>query len=188
MNVVLLDRIEPQRWRNGGGFTRELFAAPAGAGWRLRVSVADVTEDGPFSGFPGVQRWFAVVHGDGVLLRFADRSASLDAASRPLAFDGAAAPYCELAGGATQDLNLMHRGGSGLMQRAEPGVDWHARAPWRALFCAGPAKLQIDGLDAGALPAAGLLSSDHAAGQRWCLESAVAPAFWLAFDPRGEAA
>lgn len=185
MNVVLLDRTRPQRWRNGGGFTRELFAAPAGEGWRLRVSVADVTEDGPFSAFPGVRRWFAVVRGDGVLLRFADRSETLDAASEPLAFDGAAAPYCELTGGATQDLNLMHRGGSGFMQRAEPGVDWHARAPWRALFCAGACKLQIDGLDAATLPAAGLLSSDHAADQRWCLAGADAPAYWLAFDSRG---
>ena len=51
------------RWRNGGGRTRELLAWPDAADWKVRVSVADVESDGPFSAFPGVQRWFAVLEG-----------------------------------------------------------------------------------------------------------------------------
>jgi environmental stress-induced protein Ves len=35
----------------------------------LRISVAEITRDGPFSAFAGVQRWFAVLEGAGVMLR-----------------------------------------------------------------------------------------------------------------------
>ena len=59
----------PQPWRNGGGVTRELLAWPDGGDWRVRVSVADIDADGPFSAFPGVERWFAVLEGAGVALR-----------------------------------------------------------------------------------------------------------------------
>ena len=58
----------PQAWRNGGGSTRELLAWPAGADWRVRVSVAEIGADGPFSAFDGVERWFAVLSGAGVVL------------------------------------------------------------------------------------------------------------------------
>ena len=66
---VRLADCPPQPWRNGGGVTRELLAWPQAADWRLRVSVADIERDGPFSPFPGVDRWFAVIEGDGVELR-----------------------------------------------------------------------------------------------------------------------
>ena len=52
--------VMPQAWRNGGGQTRELLAWPHGADWSVRISLADIEADGPFSPFPGVQRWFAV--------------------------------------------------------------------------------------------------------------------------------
>ena len=42
-------------------------AAPArrrrGDDWTLRISVADIDADGPFSPFPGITRWFAVLDG-----------------------------------------------------------------------------------------------------------------------------
>jgi environmental stress-induced protein Ves len=40
-------------WRNGGGRTRELLAWPSAEDWQLRVSVAEIEADGPFSAFPG---------------------------------------------------------------------------------------------------------------------------------------
>ena len=56
-------------WKNGGGTTRELLSWPPGvADWHWRISVAQVETEGPFSRFDGVQRWFAVLDGEGVEL------------------------------------------------------------------------------------------------------------------------
>ena len=76
----------PQPWRNGGGVTRELLCLPAGSGndWTLRISVADIDADGPFSPFPGVTRWFAVLDGAGVRLRFDDRTLAVRCDDAPL--------------------------------------------------------------------------------------------------------
>ena len=68
MNLLRCDAVEPQSWKNGGGLTRELLAWPARDGWALRISVADIRADGPFSAFAGVDRWFAVLEGNGVRL------------------------------------------------------------------------------------------------------------------------
>ncbi|HWI83828.1 MAG TPA: HutD family protein [Ramlibacter sp.] len=97
-------------WRNGGGVTRELAAWPAGAAdWTWRISVAEVAASGPFSCFPGVQRWFAVLSGSGVRLRLPQAEHRLTAASAPFEFDGAVPVDCALLDGPTQDLNLMVR-------------------------------------------------------------------------------
>jgi hypothetical protein len=101
----------PQPWRNGGGVTRELLCLPAGSGhdWTLRISVADIEADGPFSAFPGITRWFAAVAGAGVRLGFRDAEIDVLPGDAPLCFDGAEAPGCTLLAGATRDLNVMVR-------------------------------------------------------------------------------
>lgn len=132
----------PQPWKNGGGVTRELFTDRPGDAWRMRISLADITRDGPFSAFPGVQRWFTVVQGAGVRLGFADGERRMTPSSPPLGFDGAAAPDCWLIDGETRDLNLMLRGGArGGMALAASGRPWAAAAGWRGLFTAAPARL-----------------------------------------------
>ena len=110
--LVEADRIPPQPWRNGGGATRELFVWPPQGDWRLRISLADIERDGPFSAFPGVQRHFAVVEGAGVVLTLAGRTHTVTAGGDPIAFDGALAPGCRLVDGPTRDLNLMLQGGA----------------------------------------------------------------------------
>nr|WP_281375226.1 HutD family protein [Aquabacterium terrae] len=180
-----VDRVAPQPWRNGRGATRELLAWPDAADWQLRISVADITQDGPFSSFPDIERWFAVLEGDGVVLQFADRRVALDVHSAPLPFDGAAAPQCSLQGGATRDLNLMLRrsAGKGLMQRVQSDEEWFSIAAMRAVFTTGGARLQIDDADAAVLPPWTLAWSPQASRQRWRLRSDAAPhAFWLALD------
>ena len=89
--LVRADSVAPQAWRNGGGQTRELLAWPAGGDWKLRISRADIDADGPFSAFPQVQRWFTVLRGAGVVLKFADFERTLKIGDAPLHFDGAAA-------------------------------------------------------------------------------------------------
>lgn len=114
---VAQDDVMPQAWRNGGGQTRELLAWPHGADWSVRISLADIEADGPFSPFPGVQRWFAVVQGGGVQLQFADTSRFIGLSDEPFCFDGALAPACVMLQGPTRDLNLMLRGVAGHMRR-----------------------------------------------------------------------
>ena len=96
-------------WRNGGGVTRELAVWPPEGEWQWRMSVADVTADGPFSHFEGVQRWFAVLQGAGVTLDISGVRHGLTTDSAPLQFDGAADTQCTLLAGPTQDFNLMVR-------------------------------------------------------------------------------
>jgi environmental stress-induced protein Ves len=188
LEILHCDRIAPQPWKNGGGQTRELFVWPPGGPWSLRVSVADIRAAGPFSTFPGTERWFTVLEGDGVVLSFRQRRVLLDSDSAPLQFDGSDAPDCELSGCPSRDLNLMvrHDAGHGLMQRATAGAEWLSHAPLRALFTTRPALLQINDTDAARLPAWSLAVSPHGAHQRWRIDGdAPLRAWWLAFEPKG---
>lgn len=155
MKLLLADAVVPQAWRNGGGQTRELFAWPPGPDWQLRISLADIEQDGPFSAFPGVERWFAVLEGGGVALLFAEGERVVSAGEPPLHFDGGAAPGCRLLAGPTRDLNLMLRGVEGRLQM-------DAQAPagpgWRALFCSAPARLHLPDGSQRELPAFSLLT------------------------------
>ncbi|ROZ72451.1 HutD family protein [Ramlibacter sp. WS9] len=114
---IALQDVRPAPWRNGGGTTRELVAFPVRDPWHWRLSVADIAQDGPFSAFEGVQRWFAVLQGAGVQLSIDAADHTLTTESLPLAFDGAASTMCQMIAGPTQDFNLMVRLGRGLMER-----------------------------------------------------------------------
>lgn len=127
-NQVRLDSVAPTPWHNGGGVTRELLAWPQAADWRVRISVAEITQDGPFSPFDGVQRWFAVLAGAGVRLQIGDMTHALTATSPPFGFDGALAPQCELVAGPTLDFNLMLKGCAGRMERVHGTLDHGGRA------------------------------------------------------------
>lgn len=118
MSVQVLraaDRIATP-WKNGGGVTRELAVSPAGAdmaAFDWRVSVADVTQGGPFSAFPGIDRVLTVIDGAGLSLSIDGRAAVLlDAASPPLPFPGEARCEASLRLGAIRDLNVMVRRGA----------------------------------------------------------------------------
>lgn len=128
----------PQPWRNGGGSTRELLAWPSAAHWRLRLSVADIDTDGPFSVFDGVQRWFVVLQGAGVALSIAGRAHAQRLADAPLCFDGAARTDCRLLDGPTRDLNLMLRQAAGGLLPAWPGQPWRPPGPVCGLFTRVP--------------------------------------------------
>ena len=121
-HTVRLASMAPQGWKNGGGLTRELLTWPTGADWHVRLSVADITADGPFSAFEGVQRWFAVLEGDGVCLTVDGVTTELRAVSPAFDFAGAAQTSCALRGGSTQDFNLMLRGATGRLQRVQGQV------------------------------------------------------------------
>jgi environmental stress-induced protein Ves len=136
MRVIRADDVAAAPWKNGGGVTRELIASPAGSDWRVRLSVAEIERDGPFSAYPGVQRWFVVLKGAGVELDVAGVTHHITRDSHPLCFDGAAAPACRLIDGPTRDLNLMLRGATGRIVIADDGLAWTPDAATCGLFTA----------------------------------------------------
>ena len=109
--VVRVADVAAVPWRNGGGVTRELLAWPDARDWVLRVSVADIGSSGPFSAYPGVDRWFAVLAGGAVRLDTVGMdSRELTASHAALhGFSGDVATMCTALGAATRDFNLMAR-------------------------------------------------------------------------------
>ena len=183
--LLCADDVPPQPWRNGGGRTRELLAWPSAADWALRISLADIDADGPFSSFAGVQRWFTVIDGAGVALTFADAEQRLGPRDAPLCFDGALAPMCRLLDGPTRDLNLMTRAGAGLMQTVRAGEAWADAAPQRGVFCAAPGLWRCGDGRQQPLPARSLLWLSDATALAFSFVDSSGPAWWLAFDPQG---
>ncbi|HEY8049917.1 MAG TPA: HutD family protein [Ramlibacter sp.] len=116
---VRLDEVFATPWKNGGGVARELLFWPHRDDWSVRVSVADIERDGPFSSYPGVARWFAVLSGGGVKLRVDGHGHSLHTDSEPFRFDGGAKVECDLLAGPTQDFNLMLLGREGRVERVK---------------------------------------------------------------------
>ena len=114
------DRVA-QKWKNGGGVTREVAVSPDGAGFDRfdwRVSIAEVAAAGPFSRFAGIDRTLAVLGGR-MRLTFPEHVLELDAECAPLAFPGEASCDGTPLGGTVTDLNLMTRRGKvrGRMER-----------------------------------------------------------------------
>ncbi|MET0210276.1 MAG: HutD family protein [Burkholderiaceae bacterium] len=128
---ICADEVQPTPWRNGGGSTRELLAWPHVADWRVRISVADIDQDGPFSAFPGVDRWFGVLSGGGVALQ----GKTLKTSTGLIRFAGEDVPSCTLLDGPTKDFNAMHRRGAGVfnVQAAERPLIPHG-VGWLGLF------------------------------------------------------
>ncbi|MGA3158091.1 MAG: HutD family protein [Steroidobacteraceae bacterium] len=133
--LIYAPDLTPQPWRNGGGQTRELMLWPSDPeAWRVRVSLARIDRSGPFSAFPGVERWFTVIEGAGVILSIDSQVLKLDGSSAPFFFDGGNPPNCSLIDGPTDDLNLMCRGGRGSLEAMHVGRDWDSPALHRGLF------------------------------------------------------
>jgi uncharacterized protein len=96
-------------WKNGGGTTTEICKEISRSGeilWRL--SIADVASDGPFSEFPGIDRWIMVISGKGMELAIAGLGTErLDRPFEPLFFPGDAKTECRLIDGPIRDFNFM---------------------------------------------------------------------------------
>jgi environmental stress-induced protein Ves len=100
------------RWKNDGGWTTEIARDPAddAAGFRWRISIAEIERDGPFSPFPGVERKLMLLSGDGIELDI-DGAPTLRLVERlrHVQFAGEARVDCRLVAGPTRDFNVMGR-------------------------------------------------------------------------------
>jgi len=103
-------------WKNGGGETTELFLDPEGLeDFNIRISVAQVNQNGPFSQFENIDRCLLILTGDGVSLEFNDRVVRLDKNSDPLWFKGEENIFSKLMGGNVTDFNVMMKRGYGIV-------------------------------------------------------------------------
>lgn len=74
MDIVALPSSEYrlERWRNGAGWTREIWREPPSGDFDLRFSIAEIADDAPFSSFPGCDRELVLLSGHGMRLAFED--------------------------------------------------------------------------------------------------------------------
>lgn len=105
-----------QPWKNGGGKTRQIALWPPGASaddftWRL--SAADVTGNGPFSAWPGIDRTLLLSSGGPLVLTHPANKTPicLSIDTPPFRFDGETTYEATLQGGPVRDFNLMLRRG-----------------------------------------------------------------------------
>ena len=161
--------------------------------WKLRISRADIEANGPFSAFAGVQRWFVVISGNGVVLHMPTPDGhGLDhhllPGHAPLHFDGGLAPGCSLLDGATQDLNLMASGGTACMQAVDADKPWTADFAMRGIYTANSG-VWSDGLQSIALAANSLLWIENASAlpnpEFRFIANDMQPtrAWWLGYTP-----
>ena len=182
-----VDDAAAQPWRNGGGQTRELIAWPSAQQWAVRISVADVAADGPFSRFEGTQRWFAVLEGKGVELTIDGTARQVRRGDAPLCFSGEATTHCRVLAGATRDLNLMLRNARGGMLRVDDAAPWRPEAAQCGLFAAVDGRCVAAGRSFD-VPAASLLWFEQAPDALLFFAASAGadiPGWWLAATPRG---
>ncbi len=166
MSVRIVAAGEARRmpWKNGRGTTLELATdAPESdpAAWTWRLSIADVPERGPFSRFPGIDRWIACLAGEGLRLH---RGRSVDEVPKhgvALAFAGEEKVDGEPRGRGVRDVNLLLRRGawSGRL-RVERGAGGLARGATVVIhaFTAGLA-IEFDGMSYPLPPGATLVGT-----------------------------
>lgn len=112
IEIIRLQALQPQRWFNGGGWTREIALGGDPLEWDWRLSVADVESDGPFSRLEGVEREIYLLEGAGMQFAFDDgEQLALTPESPALRFDGGRGLDSRLIDGPTRDFNLMWRRG-----------------------------------------------------------------------------
>lgn len=114
------------RWRNDGGWTREVVRNPSdGDEFDWRVSIAEVEADGPFSAFDGCDRVLVLLDGAGLDLHFTESGevVRLSDDARVARFAGEVPIDAALVDGPTTDFNVI----------------------WRRSVCSGTARYVADG-------------------------------------------
>lgn len=148
LQAIPRDAQRDERWANGAGTTTVILREPDDARWNIRVSVAKVEHDGPFSELAGARRTLVPLDAP-MSLRFADGRELHAPRFGMLRFDGSPAPMGILPDGATRDFNLMLRGGARGEALARTLVDTMLLAPepdlrWLVYLDSGHATLRIE--------------------------------------------
>lgn len=100
-------------WKNGKGTTREIAIFPKQTNFNRqrflwRLSSAEVTQNGPFSSFPGYDRFLTLANGKSLRLRFTEgREDLVVSKGQVVRFSGGVPVHAELSAGAVTDLGLI---------------------------------------------------------------------------------
>ena len=98
-------------WKNGGGNTCEIYQLtdPANpTNFLLRFSLATISQSGPFSLFPHIDRTIILLNGDGIMMEFSDgHKKQLNIKYSPFNFSGEAAVNAILLNRQCEDFNVM---------------------------------------------------------------------------------
>ena len=111
MKIIHKGDFRESRWRNGMGRSWDIASDPPGTedfGWRLATALIEA--DVPFSDYPGVDRIFTLVEGNGLDLDFEGRS-TLNVGRRfvPHPYPCDVPTVCRLRNGPCRALNLFTR-------------------------------------------------------------------------------
>lgn len=109
LHVIPRSAQREEPWANGAGSTTVILREPDDANWMVRISIAKVEHDGPFSELPGTRRTLVPLDAP-MTLRFPDGRELAGPRFGAMQFNGAPAPVCVLPEGPTRDFNLMLRG------------------------------------------------------------------------------
>ncbi len=134
LQAIPRDAQRDEPWANGAGTTTVILREPDDTRWVVRVSVAMVEHDGPFSELAGTRRTLVPLDAP-MTLRLADGRELHAPRFGTLHFEGSPAPTGILPEGATRDFNLMLRAGArgealartladAMFLAPEPGLRW----------------------------------------------------------------
>lgn len=134
--VLAIPRSEQREepWANGAGVTTVILREPDATDWHVRISIAKVEHDGPFSELPDTRRTLVPLDAP-MTLRSPDGHELHAARMHAVHFAGGPAPFGVLPGGPTRDFNLMLRGDArgeaiprtltgSMVLPSEPGMRW----------------------------------------------------------------
>ena len=104
--ILSSDKFITSSWKNGGGITHEIARSHSGDNWVWRISIAEVSTDGPFSRFDGMSRILTVIEGKGVDL-ITPHGVIAALPLKPVAFSGDMDISSTLVDGKIKDLNII---------------------------------------------------------------------------------
>jgi hypothetical protein len=109
LKLIKKENHQVMPWKNSQGITSQIAIYPETAvfpsdSFHWRLSSATVKNSGPFSLFPGCDRWLAVLSGDGMTM-----NGSKLGPLTPLHFSGEIPIHSELINGEVIDLGLIYR-------------------------------------------------------------------------------
>jgi uncharacterized protein len=143
-------------WKNGQGITHEIAREPAsGEGFLWRLSIAEVSADGDFSLFPGVDRTISLIEGAGMELDFVQAPGKrIDRSFQPFDFSGDWQCRCRLIEGPIRDFNLMAdrarmKATTTVLRPGEPEIEVDV-GPGRLLIYCGAGEVMAGGFTAKA--------------------------------------
>ena len=121
MQIIHRETLTATPWKSGGGVTRQIACFPEGSdltNFDWRISTAEVSQDGAFSRFEGIDRRLYILDGAGLELRLGTAHVRRLRAHEHIDFAGEAEVFGALIDGPVSDLNIMVRRGR-MRMRAE---------------------------------------------------------------------